>query len=44
MKTAVTLFAILIFGWVALVTFFGPEVARAINAPEAKKPAVRRHR
>jgi hypothetical protein len=44
MKALITLSAIIIFGWVAVVTFFGPELARAINAPEAKKPAVRRHR
>lgn len=42
MKAAVTLSIILIFGWVALVTFFGPEVARAINAPEAPKAKVHR--
>ena len=39
MKTLVTLTALLIFGWVAVVTFFGPELARAINAPEAAKAA-----
>jgi hypothetical protein len=44
MKALITLSAVLIFGWVALVTFFGPEVARAINAPEAKKPVARRHK
>lgn len=38
------LIVIVIFGWVIGVTFFGSEIARAINAPEAKKPAVRRHR
>jgi hypothetical protein len=42
MKALVTLSAILIFGWLALVTFFGPEVARAINAPEATKAKVHR--
>jgi hypothetical protein len=31
------LIAIIIFGWVAAVTFFGPEIARAINAPEPVK-------
>jgi hypothetical protein len=33
------LLALIIFGWVAAVTFCGPELARAVNAPEAKKPA-----
>lgn len=42
MKAALTFWFILIFGWLAVVTFFGPELARAINAPEPK--AVRRHR
>ena len=43
MKAAATLSALVIFGWLAVVTFFGPELARAINAPEPVK-AVRRHR
>ena len=38
------LLALIIFGWVAVVTFCGPELARAINAPEPVKAAVRRHR
>ena len=39
------LFAIVIFGWVAAVTFFGPELYRAINGPEpVKAKAVRRSR
>jgi hypothetical protein len=42
MKAAATLSALVIFGWLVVVTFFGPELARAINAPEAKKPAVHR--
>ena len=37
-----SLIALIIFGWLAVVTFFGPELARAINAPEA--PAHRRAR
>jgi hypothetical protein len=41
MKALVTLTALLIFGWVATVTFFGPELARAINAPEAVKSSRR---
>jgi hypothetical protein len=42
MKTLVTLTALLIFGWLATVTFFGPELARAINAPEAVKAKAHR--
>jgi hypothetical protein len=39
------LLAIVIFGWVAAVTFFGPELYRAINGPEpVKAKAVRRVR
>jgi hypothetical protein len=41
MKALVTLTAIIIFGWLAVVTFYGPELARAINAPEAKTKRVR---
>jgi hypothetical protein len=41
MKALVTITAILIFGWLAVVTFYGPELARAINAPEAKVHRVR---
>lgn len=37
MKALIALTALLIFGWVAVVTFFGPELARAINAPEPVK-------
>lgn len=44
MKTLVTLTALLIFGWVVTVTFFGPELARAINAPEAVKAKTHRTR
>jgi hypothetical protein len=36
MKLPIALFALVIFGWLAVVTFYGPELARAINAPEAK--------
>ena len=36
MKALVTFTALLIFGWVIGVTFYGPQIARAINAPEAK--------
>ena len=45
MKTLVTLTAVIIFGWLAVVTFYGPELARAINGPEPVKAAkVHRHR
>jgi hypothetical protein len=37
MKALVTLAALIIFGWVAVVTFYGPELARAINGPEPVK-------
>lgn len=39
-----TLLAVLIFGWVTVVTFFGPELARAINAPQAVKAKTHRTR
>jgi hypothetical protein len=38
------LFALIVFGWVIVVTFFGPELARAINAPEAVKAKTHRTR
>ena len=44
MKALVTFTALLIFGWVIGVTFYGPQIARAINAPEAVKAKVHRHR
>ena len=44
MKTLVTLTALLIFGWLAVVTFYGPELARAINGPEPVKAKFHRHR
>ena len=45
MKTLVTLTALLIFGWLAVVTFYGPELARAINGPEpVKAKVIRSHR
>ena len=44
MKTLVTLAAVIIFGWLAVVTFFGPELARAINGPEPVKAKVIRTR
>ena len=39
-----TLIALIIFGWLAVVTFCGPELARAINGPEPVKAKVHRHR
>ena len=46
MKSLIALSFILIFGWLAVVTFCGPELARAINGPEPVKAAksVRSHR
>jgi hypothetical protein len=45
MKSLATLLAIAVFTWVALVTFCGPELYRAINGPEpVKAKAVRRAR
>jgi hypothetical protein len=45
MKALVTLAALVIFGWLAVVTFFGPELYRAINGPDpVKAKVVRRHR
>jgi len=45
MKALITLAAIVIFGWLAVVTFCGPELYRAINGPEPVKAKVtRRHR
>ena len=38
------LVALIVFGWVITVTFFGPELARAINAPEAVKAKTHRTR
>ena len=46
MKSLIALSFIIIFGWLAVVTFCGPELARAINGPEPVKAAkaVRSHR
>ena len=40
------LIALIILGWTVAVTFFGPELYRAINGPEPVKAKVthRRHR
>jgi len=48
MKALVTLAALVIFGWVAVVTFAGPDLAKAIDKSlpgyVAKKPAAKRTR
>lgn len=45
MKALGTLFVLAIFGWLAVVTFCGPELYRAINGPEPiKAKVVRRAR
>jgi hypothetical protein len=45
MKALITLSFLIIFGWLAVVTFCGPELARAINGPEpVKAKAVLHHR
>ena len=45
MKALITLSFLIIFGWLAVVTFYGPELYRAINGPEpVKAEAVRNHR
>jgi hypothetical protein len=42
MKSLIALSFLIIFGWLAVVTFYGPELARAINGPEpVKAKAVR---
>jgi hypothetical protein len=45
MKSLILLAAMVIFGWLAVVTFYGPELYRAINGPEpVKAKVVRRAR
>jgi hypothetical protein len=45
MKSLILLSFLIIFGWLAVVTFCGPELARAINGLEpVKAKAVRSHR
>ena len=44
MKSLIALTFFLIFGWLAIVTFYGPELYRAINGPEPVKAKVTRHR
>jgi hypothetical protein len=40
MKALITASFLIIFGWLAVVTFFGPELYRAINGPEPVKAKV----
>ena len=42
MKALGTLAALVIFGWLAVVTFCGPELYRLINGPEPVKAKVTR--
>ncbi len=44
MKALITLSALVVFGWVIAVTFFGPELYRAINGPEPVKAKVTHRR
>ena len=44
MKAHITLSFLIIFGWLAVVTFCGPELARAINGPEPVKAKVTHRR
>jgi hypothetical protein len=43
MKSLIALSFLIIFGWLAVVTFCGPELARAINGPEPVKAKAIRH-
>jgi hypothetical protein len=42
MKALGTLFLLVVLGWTAAVTFFGPELYRLINGPEPVKAKVTR--
>lgn len=44
MKSLITLSALVVFGWVIAVTFFGPELYRAINGSEPVKAKVTHRR
>jgi len=44
MKSLIALSFLIIFGWLAIVTFCGPELARAINGPEPVKAKVTHRR
>jgi hypothetical protein len=43
MKALITLSFLIIFGWLAVVTFCGPQLYRAINGPEPVKAKVTSH-
>jgi hypothetical protein len=43
MKSLIALTFIVIFGWLAAVTFYGPELYQAINGPEPVKAKTTRH-
>jgi hypothetical protein len=44
MKSLILFSVLVIFGWLAVVTFCGPELARAINGPEPVKAKVTHRR
>ena len=44
MKALIALTFLIVFGWTAAVTFFGPELYRAINGPEPVKAKVTHRR
>ena len=48
MKTLIALSVLAVLGWVAVVTFAGPDLAKAIDKSlpgyVEKKPAAKRHR
>lgn len=44
MKSLIALTFIIVLGWTAAVTFFGPELYRAINGPEPVKAKVTHRR
>jgi hypothetical protein len=44
MKSLIAPSFLIIFGWLAVVTFCGPELARAINGPEPVKAKVTHRR
>jgi hypothetical protein len=43
MKSLIALTFLVIFGWLVAVTFYGPELYRAINGPEPVKAKATRH-
>jgi hypothetical protein len=44
MKSLIALSFLIIFGWFVAVTFYGPELYRAINGPEPVKAKVTHRR